>query len=152
MTIEKPRQEDFEEISAIAREIHEQHIAYRPDLFQSVEYPLLPMDYQALVDNNEMYIAKENGIIAGSVTAKIREQTGHGHIARKVLSVEVLVIKQGYHGQGIGTLLMRHVMDAAKAESCTAVELSVHPENGKAIRFYEKLGMKVKNIKYAMPL
>ena len=150
MIIEKPKKEDFNEINVITNEIHEQHVAYRPDIFKSVATPILQDYYNEMIDNNEIYISKEENIITGYIIVKIIEKNNNGFFSRKILLIDNLATKQGHQGKGIGTQLMNYAIELARKEKCTDIELTVSPENTNAIKFYEKFGMKVRNIKYTM--
>lgn len=56
-----------------------------------------------------------------------------------VLTVVDIALLPAWRGRGIGTCLMRQVMDEAKAAR-VAVHLSVRAGNGAARRLYERLG------------
>jgi len=47
---------------------------------------------------------------------------------------------------------MKKALEYAKENNCTDVRLTVNEENEKAIKLYEKLGMKVRNIAYTMKI
>ena len=44
---------------------------------------------------------------------------------------------------------MEHILGVTRKYKCTDIDLTVNQENLTAINFYEKLGMKIKNIKYS---
>ena len=47
---------------------------------------------------------------------------------------------------------MQHIIKLGKKECYTDIQLTVNEENTKAIKFYEKLGMRIKNISYSMKI
>lgn len=51
-----------------------------------------------------------------------------------------LCIDPDHQGQGLGRLLMQHLMDFARAEFCTIFLLEVRRSNSSARRLYESLG------------
>lgn len=52
-----------------------------------------------------------------------------------------IVVREGWHGQGVGTALMRAVLDLADDWlQLRRVELTVFTDNAPAIRLYEKFG------------
>jgi RimJ/RimL family protein N-acetyltransferase len=56
-------------------------------------------------------------------------------------------IVDGYRGQGIGEVLLRVTLDAAKARGLTRVELTVREHNLRAKRLYEKTGFQFEGVK-----
>lgn len=50
-----------------------------------------------------------------------------------------IAVEPHYHGQGIAQQLMEYVEHVARERGFTQMALTVHPSNGRAIRFYEKL-------------
>lgn len=59
---------------------------------------------------------------------------------QRVLELSRLYLTQATVGQGHGAALMQAVFDEARRRGCTAVWLSVYSLNGRAIRFYERMG------------
>ena len=49
-------------------------------------------------------------------------------------------------GGHIGRALYEYVLDYAKASGCYNVTLNVWADNGGAVKFYEKLGLRVQKI------
>ena len=148
MIIEIPKIEDFEEINKIARQVHEIHVGWRPDIFISVENPVEKERLQELINNEEIYVIKEEKII-GYAIINIKDKNSHGTRFRKYLCIEVLAIDESTRGKGYGTKLIEFLKDLGRKELCTDIYLSVNEENEKAIKLYEKLGMRVKNISYS---
>jgi len=128
LKIEKPTRNDFESINIIAREIHEQHIQYRSDIFKSVEHPINNERFNYLLDNNEIVVAKLDDEIIGYVIYNIQLKNHHGLIERKIFFIEVLAIKQTHHGKGLGKQIMNYLTELAHKEDCTYIELTVSPE------------------------
>ena len=153
MEIEKPIIEDFDEINVIAKEVHDLHVEFRPDIFKQAEKPISQDYFNSLLANNQLYVAKENNRIVGYIIINPKESDGFTedfYIKCKTIIVEALGVKKEYKSKGIGTQLMKFVIDYVKRNGYTDIELTVSSENTDAIKFYEKLGMRPKNIKYQM--
>ena len=148
MIIEIPKIENFEEINKIARQVHDIHVEWRPDIFVSVENPVEKERLEELIKNKEIYIIKEENII-GYAIVNMKEKNSHGTQFRKYLCIEVLAIDETVRGKGYGTKLIEFLKELGRKELCTDIYLSVNEENEKAIKLYEKLGMRVKNISYS---
>ena len=52
-------------------------------------------------------------------------------------------VKPGYQHQGIGTMMLKHLLNHLKNKGCKGVMLSVSKRNINANNFYEKNGMKI---------
>lgn len=148
MNIVLPKLNDFEKINKIARQVHEIHVNWRPDIFVSVENPVQEERFKNLIENKEIYIIKEEDII-GFAIINIKEKNSHGTHFRKYLCIEVIAIDEDYRGKGYGTKLIEFLKELGRAENCTDLYLTVNEENKDAIKLYEKNGMRVKNISYS---
>lgn len=71
---------------------------------------------------------------------------------RKLLDIDAICIDKDYRRKGFGTALINYLIKLGKKEKCTDLYLTVNEENIEAIKTYEKLGMKVKNIAYSMKI
>jgi ribosomal protein S18 acetylase RimI-like enzyme len=57
--------------------------------------------------------------------------------------VKDLVVAERWRERGLGEALLRHAFAAFVARGTTRVELKVHGDNARAIRLYERVGMRV---------
>ena len=71
---------------------------------------------------------------------------------RKQLNIDAMCVDEKHRGKGIGTQILSFIKEYAKENNCTDLYLTVNEENEKAIKTYEKFGMKVKNIAYSMKI
>ena len=73
-------------------------------------------------------------------------------IPRRELYIDDLCVDENRRGQGIASKLYHHVMDYAKNCGCKAVTLNVWCGNDNAMHFYDKMGMRPRNITMEAPL
>ncbi len=59
----------------------------------------------------------------------------------------VIFVDSNFHKMGIGTKLMKSILQRAKSEKLKRLELGVFIDNKKAIEFYKKFGFKKEGIK-----
>jgi ribosomal-protein-alanine N-acetyltransferase len=59
------------------------------------------------------------------------------------LHINNLAVRVEYQGQGIGTALLRHVLDVGAERGATRATLEVRRSNAPAIRLYERLGFEI---------
>lgn len=69
------------------------------------------------------------------------DQKGYGYVNDHTPELGIAVIETN-RGKGIGTLLMKKLMEQALNDSYTSLSLSVDPNNMKAVQLYIKLGFK----------
>ena len=151
-TIEIPKSDDFKRVNELAKQVHELHVNWNPDLFLSVD-EVLPKEYfEILIQNKEIFIAKLNNEIVGYVIFSIREKDNPSMRYRKQLNIEAICIDENCRRNDIGTLLLNHTREVGKEQGCTDMYLTVNQENENAIKVYEKFGFKVKNIAYMMKI
>ncbi|WP_433565403.1 GNAT family N-acetyltransferase [Nocardia sp. CA-151230] len=88
----------------------------------------------------EILVAVRDGELLGSLTMA-RPGTPFADIARPgELEFRMLAVSKGARGLGIGTALMRRVIDTARAEGFGAVVLTTMPTMQDARRMYDRLG------------
>ena len=152
MKIEIPKMEDLNSINIIARQVHEIHVNWRPDLFISVDEAINKDELEELINNGEIYVAKENNNIVGYVIIEIMEKNNRKMRYRKILEISNLGVEENYRNKGIGTELLNFIKNKALENNCTDLYLTVNEENKNAIKLYEKFGFKIKNIAYSMQI
>ena len=152
MKIEIPKMEDLNSINIIARQVHEIHVNWRPDLFLSVDEVISKEDFNEMIQAREIFVAKIADEIVGYITFIIKEKNNHSMRYRKQLQIETVCVDENNRRKGIGTQLLQYAQKIAKENNCTDLYLTVNQENVDAIRVYEKFGFKVKNISYSMQI
>ena len=152
ITIEIPRMDNLNEVNKLAKQVHELHVNWSPDVFLSVEEVIQKDYFENLIQNKEIYIAKLKDEIIGYVMFSIRKIEIPIMKYRKELNIEAVCVDENYRGNGIGTLLLAHIKEVGKARGCTNMHLTVNQENKCAIKLYEKFGFKVKDIAYMMKI
>ena len=152
MEIEIPKETDFERINIIAKQVHDLHVNWRPDFYIKVEQPIQKQYLKELIKNKEIYVAKEKANIIGYITISKKEKKYHGLHYKKIITIEVLSVDKYHQNKGVGRQLMQYIIELGQKEQCTDIQLTVNEENVKARKFYEGLGMRVKNISYSMKI
>ena len=82
------------------------------------------------------YMTRLGGELAGMAVWYYRYSTWQG----RNLYLEDIYIKPEFRGKDIGGILLRTILEKAKLENCTKVNLQVLNWNHQAIAFYEKYG------------
>ena len=107
--IELATKHDRFDINRLARQVHEMHVQWRPDLFTMPE-ELFPEEYYSeLLKSRELYVAKLNGTVAGFCRLKMRKSADIGRVPRKIMEVHQLCVDEALRNHGIGTQMMEEV-------------------------------------------
>ncbi|MBQ7835272.1 MAG: GNAT family N-acetyltransferase [Ruminiclostridium sp.] len=85
------------------------------------------------------FVAESDGRIIGAVW--VRDMQDYGHIADGVPSFAISLYKE-YRGYGIGTELMKTMLDELKARGYAKASLAVQKANY-AVRMYKKTGFEI---------
>lgn len=152
ITIEIPRIEDFSRVNELAKQVHELHVNWRPDLFLSVDEVISKEDFEKMIQAKEIFVAKIEDEIVGYITINIKEKINPSMRYRKQLQIEAICVDEKTRGKGIGTQLLKYVKQYGKEYDCTDIYLTVNEENESAIKMYEEFGFKVKSIAYSMQI
>lgn len=83
-------------------------------------------------------VAEVDGKIVGAVWTRIMDD--YGHIDDQTPSLAISLYKE-YHGRGIGTELLRRMLERFRLDGYKSVSLSVQKANY-ALRMYEKTGFR----------
>ena len=86
----------------------------------------------------------ENDNVIGYIFCIFKQQTNHNVLTDiKTLFIDDLCVDESTRGQNIGKKLYDFALDFAKKEGCYNLTLDAWAKNTGAVRFYERLGMKV---------
>ena len=141
---------DREAVNRIDMQVNDLHVGWRPDIFRHSEEGLPEDFFKECVDNKNLYVARLNDEVVGFAILFTWQTNGSGSIPSKVLDLDAIAIDEKYRNQGLGQMMMDDIRKIAKAQGCNDIQLSVYPQNENAVRFYEKCGFRVRNIRYQM--
>lgn len=91
-------------------------------------------------------ICHDSSDAEGFVSVSDGELTGYVLYQIQNGQCEVLVLHSILENQGIGTALIRAVIDAANRKDCTRVWLITTNDNIHAIRYYQRVGFQLKAV------
>ena len=135
-----------DDVNRLARQVHEMHVQWRPDLYTMPE-ELFPEElYAELLKNRELYVAKLDGTVIGFALLKMRVSDGVGKVTRKIMLIDQVCVDEALRNHGIGTQMMEEIRILARAFGCTDLQLGVYPQNDAAVSFYQKCGFMIRSI------
>lgn len=152
--IRKAVEQDYEELRNLVYQVHELHYLNRPDIY--IDGNPFPLEYfnKILNDKNALsYVYEENHKILGLLTAS-KKKNGTIPIVkqRTTYFIDDIVVDKNFRRKGIGKKLYDFLKEQSSKEKIDAIELNVWAFNEPAIRFYESLGMSIKNMKLEQSL
>ena len=144
--LELATKHDRSDVNRLARQVHEMHVQWRPDLYTMPEELFPEALYGELLKNRELYVAKLDGAVIGFALLKMRLSEGVGKVTRKIMLIDQLGVDEALRNHGIGTQMMEEVRVLARAFGCTDLQLGVYPQNDEAVSFYQKCGFMIRSI------
>lgn len=149
--------EDYEGVSALTIEIHNLHVKNRPDVYEDVENPLQIERFHDLLNNSNVKIfvvenATNKELAAYSIVQIMSTQSIALLKQKKFCYIDDFCVKAKYKRNGIGRLLFKNIIDYAKAEGASSLQLVVWEFNKDAINFYKKMGLSTRNRRMEMNL
>ena len=144
--LELARQSDWEDINRLSVQIHDLHAAWCPDIYYHSDEPYPREVFLEDIKNRMVYVAKLQGTVAGYVVLSTQQKGGPGTHQKKLLRLDSICVDQAVRGHGIGKAMVADVYALARALGCCEVILGVHPENDKAVGFYQKCGFRIRTI------
>lgn len=135
-TIREIEKKDYPELIEIFHEFAE--FEKHPDkMLNSVEQMETESDFI-----NGFVVLNENKTIIGYVTYFYAYYTWIG----KSMYMDDLYVKRDFRGNGLGTKLIKKVIEKAKSDKCNKLRWQVSEWNQPAIDFYKNLGATVDSV------
>jgi GNAT superfamily N-acetyltransferase len=137
LSIEPARECDLKAIvQLIAEDEHGFH-ADSPETYDATRYG------QAFAEidtdpRNELFVARDNGIIVGTVQITFIPYIFDGGSERAL--VETMFVARDWRGRGVGGVLLDHACARARERGCGMVQLNSNKQRADAHRFYVRHG------------
>ena len=130
-------------------QVGEVHHQIRPDLFRAgaQKYDASALEQLLKDPNRPIFAAVENAKLLGYCFC-ILEVTKDNPVLldRKSLYIDDLCVDESCRGQHVGQALYDYAVNYARQIGCDSITLNVWCGNDRAMTFYEKQGLKPRNI------
>ena len=146
---------DIPGILSLLQQVGEVHHEIQPDIFRTGAQKYTKEELLAILQdqNRPIFVAVENGFVAGYCFCVLRDFRGSGvQTDRLEIYIDDLCVDEGYRGKDVASALYRHASAYAKDLGCGFISLNVWCGNHRAMRFYEKMGLRPRSITMDMPL
>ena len=148
MVIRRAQEKDIPAMKKLLSQVLELHAEIRPDIFipGTTKYTTEELAAMLKDETRRIYAAAdENDDMIGYAFCELKKQPfSNNMIPFTSLFIDDLCVDESARGKSIGRQLFEHVKEEAARLGCYEVTLNVWEGNDSARRFYEKMGMKVK--------
>ena len=148
--IRNAKNEDFEQVHELIMQVHKLHVKERSDVYKNVD-PLRFEEFkEELLKSDSIYLVAEiDDKVVGSCFSQIKEICNNKIMKdKRVLHINEICVDKNLQKRGIGKKLYNQIVQIAKEKNIYNIELMVWGFNKEAIKFYEKLDMNVKNMRF----
>ena len=155
MLIRRAETKDIPGLLALLQQVGAVHNRIRPDIFRVSCQKYDDAALKALLEDplRPVFVATDGDFVAGYCFCVHKDvENSPVFEDRKELYIDDLCVDENRRGGGIATALFRHVQTYGTACGCTVITLNVWCGNDSAMTFYEKMGMKERNITMELPL
>ena len=156
ITIRMALEKDIDRMLALLSQVLEVHAAIRPDIFVpgTTKYTGENLREMILDEKNLFFAAvNEEDELVGYAMCQLKEQPfSTTMIPFTSIYIDDLCVDEAERGKKIGQKLFEAVLEEGRRRGCYEVTLNVWEGNDSARRFYDRLGMKVKetNLEYIL--
>lgn len=146
VTIRPACEADYPQVCAIMQQVHDLHVAWRPDVYRPCE-PALPREtFLQAIAHGLFFVADHQGAVSGILSCMERRIGSDRQAARRVLFIDTMAVDEPSRGQGIGRQLLDFARQFAAAHAYDGLELQVNARNEAARAMYARCGFTEKSI------
>ena len=155
MLIRFAKPQDVPGILSLLRQVGQVHHEGRPDIFRAGAQKYGASQVLSMLDKaaTPIFIAEEEGQVLGYGFCQIKKYEKDPVIADHTeLYIDDLCVDENARGKHVGSAIYKEIVRYAKMRKCSAVTLNVWSCNERAMRFYEKMGLKPQKVGMEMLL
>ena len=115
------------------------------DLAQHIANELTPQRFRVLLEDDHrvvILLAETRSELAGYALL-VRQSTNAQVQSSVQCELRRFYVEAAYHGRGVADALMKELLAIAAGQRESAIWLSVHSENQRAIAFYKRWGFRI---------
>jgi len=149
LTIRRAMESDIPVINKLLYEVLKVHSDVRPDLFKAGTKKYTDEELKAILadDKTPVFAAEKDGSVVGYAFCVHQQYINNNNMTDiKTLYIDDLCVDEAARGAHIGKALYEYVLAYAKNQGYYNVTLNVWADNVNAVKFYEKIGLKVQKI------
>lgn len=155
LAIRRAKESDIPTINKLLYEVLKVHSDVRPDLFKAGTKKYTDEELKEILkdDKTPVFVAEKEGNVVGYAFCVHQQYINNNNMTDiKTLYIDDLCVDEAARGAHVGKALYEYVLNYAKAEGYYNVTLNVWADNVNAVKFYEKIGLKIQKIGMEMIL
>lgn len=148
--IRKAKKEDFKQVHELIMQVHRLHVQERSDIYKDTD----PLNIESFIEDlskesNIYLVAELENKVIGICFSEIKEISDNKIMKdRKILHIGDICVDEDNRKNGVGKKLYDKIFEFGKEMNADSIELMVWGFNKNAIKFYENLGMNIKNLRF----
>lgn len=149
LKIRRAEESDICVINKLLYEVHKVHSDVRPDLFKPGAKKYSDDELRLILADElrPVFVAEKNKVVLGYVFCVHKQYTDDSNMTDvKTLYIDDLCVDETARGMHIGRQLYEYVLKYAAKHGYYNVTLNVWADNADAVKFYDKLGLRVQKI------
>jgi len=146
LTIRTAERQDYPGICQLFAEGDDFHAHTLPDRFRVIHPARTEVFFTDVLTSAEhhLFVAEIEQRLVGLIEFRVIALAERPPVvARRFVSIDSLIVTEGYQRRGIGRRLMHAIEQWSADQSIATIELNVYAFNHPAIRLYEELGYSV---------
>lgn len=149
LKIRRAVESDLSVINKLLYQVHRVHSDVRPDLFRAGAKKYRDDELKAIIADEcrPIFVAEQDGTVLGYAFCVHQQYVNDNNRTDvKTLYIDDLCVDETARKMHIGRRLYEYVVDYARRYEYYNVTLNVWADNANAVKFYEKLGLKIQKI------
>lgn len=149
LAIRRAQESDIPTINKLLYEVLKVHSDVRPDLFKAGTKKYTDEELKEILEDDKtpVFVAEKEGNVVGYAFCVHQQYINNNNMTDiKTLYIDDLCVDEAARGAHVGKALYEYVLNYAKAEGYYNVTLNVWADNVNAVKFYEKIGLKIQKI------
>lgn len=149
LTIRRAEERDIPVINKLLFEVLKVHSDVRPDLFKAGTKKYTDEELKEILADGKtpVFVAEQDGNVLGYAFCVHQQFINNNNMTDiKTLYIDDLCVDEAARGMHIGKALYEYVVEYARAQGYYNVTLNVWADNVNAVKFYERIGLKIQKI------
>lgn len=149
LKIRRAVESDLSVINKLLYQVHRVHSDVRPDLFRAGAKKYRDDELKTIIADEcrPIFVAEQGGTVLGYAFCVHQQYVNDNNRTDvKTLYIDDLCVDEAARKMHIGRRLYEYVVDYARRHEYYNVTLNVWADNANAVKFYEKLGLKIQKI------
>jgi len=140
---------DYEPFKRLFEEAYKEYLEFlrlnNPQQYERAKQEKMKVTqarFKFYLKTRSSFVAEEKGKVVGYLAS---QTVPYLHGVDKLLWIEYIAVKSEHKKHGIGTALLRRLIDHAKRNKIERIYTTINPDNEASIKLHQKAGFDVKS-------